>query len=61
MAGKHVGFNVDFVYYFSEFETFPLNYEKTDPYYGNITSKNDRVWDITMPPIALGLGVNFYF
>jgi hypothetical protein len=60
MAGKHVGFNVDFVYYFSEFVTFSVRYETTD-YYGNTTAKNDRVWDITMPPIAVGLGVNFYF
>ncbi|HUI93382.1 MAG TPA: CsgG/HfaB family protein [Chitinivibrionales bacterium] len=60
MAGKHVGFNVDFVYYYSEFVTLPLRYETTDSY-GNTTAKNDRVWDITMPPIAVSLGVNFYF
>jgi len=60
MAGKHVGFNFDFVYYFSQFQTFSQRYEGTDST-GTTTSRSDRQWTITMPPIALGLGVNFYF
>jgi curli biogenesis system outer membrane secretion channel CsgG len=55
MAGKHVGFNVDFVYYYSSFTTFPQTID-----YGYNTS-SDLSWEITMPPIAVGLGVNFYF
>ena len=51
MAGKHVGFNVDFVYYFSYFETFPYS----------INSNTDVAWILTMPPLAVGFGVNFYF
>jgi len=50
-----VGFNVDFVYYFSEFETFPLNYEKQ-----TLTMEhhfqNDRVWDITCRRLHWGSG-----
>jgi TolB-like protein len=60
MAGKHVGFNADFVYYYSHFETF--NQQET--FHDNTGSAyltTDFVWKLTMPPIALNLGVNFYF
>jgi hypothetical protein len=60
MAGKHVGFNVDFVYYYSSFTTFTETIESTN-LSGYTTYKSDWSWELTMPPIAVGLGVNFYF
>lgn len=60
MAGRHVGFNVDFVYYYSHFDTFTQHVDDTDAS-GTITASSDRQWSLTMPPIALGLGVSVYF
>jgi curli biogenesis system outer membrane secretion channel CsgG len=60
MAGKHVGFNVDFVFYNSEFTTLEKRFERYDSM-GNLTLKIDESWVLTMPKIAVGLGVNFYF
>jgi|WetSurMetagenome_2_1015567.scaffolds.fasta_scaffold00209_27 TolB-like protein len=59
MAGKHVGFNADFVYYYSHFDTN----KKSVTFYDNDGNSTDADWrwSLTMPPVALGLGVNFYF
>jgi len=60
LAGKHVGFNVDFVYCYSAFSTLP---ETRDFYnsFGYVSSSDEVTYDLRMPAIGLGFGVNFYF
>jgi hypothetical protein len=60
MAGPHVGFNLDFVYYFSRFTTVSQSYTTYD-INGVITYDTDKQWILSMPSFALGLGINFYF
>lgn len=50
MAGKHVGFNVDFIYLFNRITT-DLDFIKT----------YDQRWQYRIPGIGIGAGVNFYF
>ncbi len=56
MAGKHVGFNLDFLFQYSYFETEQSEYDSPDGTYYN-------KWFLSylMPMFGIGLGVNFYF
>jgi TolB-like protein len=60
MAGKHVGFNADFVFKYSYFETFPMEEDWYDAS-GSYMGTKDVVYKLTIPMFALGMGVNFYF
>jgi TolB-like protein len=61
MAGKHVGFNVDFLLQYLHFQTFPPDeiYQYDD--YGTMTGYYEYSREITFAPIGIGMGVNFYF
>jgi curli biogenesis system outer membrane secretion channel CsgG len=54
MIGKHFGISMDFVYRYSYFETIA---ETHDYGYGT----EEMTYQIDMPPIAFGLGFNFYY
>jgi curli biogenesis system outer membrane secretion channel CsgG len=60
LAGKHVGFNVDFIYCYSAFTTLTSTKNWYDTY-GFVSSSKDVFYELKMPPAGLCFGVNFYF
>lgn len=60
LLGKHVGINFDFLYCYSAFTTFPDTWTKYDMY-GYREWSQDIEFHLKMPPIGLGMGLNFYF
>ena len=56
MAGKHVGFNLDFLFQYSYFETEQEEYDSPDGTYYN-------KWYLSylLPMFGIGFGVNFYY
>jgi hypothetical protein len=62
MAGKHVGFNIDFLYQYSYFETMAeTDNEQYRLLDGSISSYDKSYFSYLLPMIGIGLGVNFYF
>lgn len=55
MAGKHVGFNLDFLFQYSYFETQQEEFDFADGAF------NKWYFSYLMPSIGIGLGVNFYY
>jgi TolB-like protein len=55
MAGKHIGFNVDFLFMYSYFETF----SETDHY--STGSTDEWYYSYLLPMLGIGCGVNFYY
>jgi hypothetical protein len=58
MAGPHVGFPVEFIFRYSSFSTRKENV--WDYLYTDVATV-DITRHVTLPMVALGLGVNFYF
>jgi curli biogenesis system outer membrane secretion channel CsgG len=55
MAGKHVGFNLDFLFKYSYFETMEEEYDFPDGSY------NKYFVSYLLPMFGIGFGVNFYY
>ncbi len=55
LAGKHFGFNVDFLYRYDKIEKEFTLEEK------NSGLENDVKWKYKMPGIGFGAGINFYY
>jgi TolB-like protein len=59
MAGKHVGFNIDFLYQYCYYETMA----ETDYDFPTGSTASYSKWYLSylLPSIGIGLGVNFYY
>jgi curli biogenesis system outer membrane secretion channel CsgG len=60
LAGKHVGFSFDFIYCYSAFTTLKESRDLYDDL-GYYAGTKDIQYELKMPPVGLGLGINFYF
>jgi hypothetical protein len=57
MAGKHVGFNIDFLFQYSYFETESERYDFPD----GTGNYNKWYYSYLLPMFGIGFGVNFYY
>jgi 1,4-alpha-glucan branching enzyme len=55
LIGKHIGISVDLDFIYSHFETLANTYD----YSNGATENVSQILDI--PPISLGIGINFYY